>query len=428
MKRFLILFCLFFHALDAAPLLVKRSIRKNSAIFTLPEEFYDRFITKDFWIYYPNDINLEKLPQSIVDVPVIANVIAMVWFSGKTYEIEEMDEDFYYSLERIREIFKRYHPNTSWKGKLVPKRLVKNRVKVQTKRPSMLFTGGIDSTHTLYCHMEEKPMTLLFLLGRYFFTAGIYLHPERVVKKWGLEQAVVLSNYEVFFNKDYLDHCSIDIDIWKTRAIEGIGWMGMAAPLLYARGFDRMYISASLWSEICATPQGHSLRSIAIPMVDENIRIGGLRVEHKGFNTNAGDKAVEVREICKKNNWEIPELFVCDCTELKNCSVCPKCLRRQLTLLAVGEDSRKWGFSLDRDEVLMRCRELYSEYSTLPIAGTEIQRIAKEHYDEMEVDLQEFFDWFLQIDFWEQCGAQNRPIPKKPFTWETLADIVPPLN
>ena len=95
------------------------------------------------------EVDVRKLPPTIVDVPLITYVIAIIWISGKEYTIDEMDEDLYTSLIKVKEFFKRYFCNTSWDGELKPKRLVKNTPPKIGSRPAMLYTAGLNSTTTL---------------------------------------------------------------------------------------------------------------------------------------------------------------------------------------------------------------------------------------------------------------------------------------
>ena len=46
------------------------------------------------------------------------NVIAIVWISGNTYYVDEMDTEFYHSLIRIKKVFKTMYPKTAWNGEL----------------------------------------------------------------------------------------------------------------------------------------------------------------------------------------------------------------------------------------------------------------------------------------------------------------------
>ena len=93
------------------------------------------------------------------------NVISIVWFSGKMYYIDAMDKELFHSLSVIKQVFKRFYPNTSWEGELVPRRLVKNKpvaelIPEAAERHALMFSNGLDSTCAAFLH-EEKSLLLI---------------------------------------------------------------------------------------------------------------------------------------------------------------------------------------------------------------------------------------------------------------------------
>mgnify|MGYP003529589934 CR=1 FL=1 len=95
------------------PLIQAKSIHKNSVRYFLSKEFSEKYVNQPLHLTYPEAINLGNLPNSIVEIPLITNVMPVIWISGKEYGIEEMDEDLYYSLIKIKEFYKRFFYNTS---------------------------------------------------------------------------------------------------------------------------------------------------------------------------------------------------------------------------------------------------------------------------------------------------------------------------
>ena len=68
-----------------------------------PSNLPKNMLNNPLHLSYPQGIDLQDLPPSIVDIPLITNVIPVIWLSGKEYTIEEMDEDLYYSLIKIKD-------------------------------------------------------------------------------------------------------------------------------------------------------------------------------------------------------------------------------------------------------------------------------------------------------------------------------------
>ena len=96
---------------------------KNSLRITINEEFKKKYLNGDFFADYDSDINLEQFDYSVLSLPCIMNLISLVWISGKTYYIEEMDTELFDSLDRVKEVFICLYPNTLWDGQLIPRTL-----------------------------------------------------------------------------------------------------------------------------------------------------------------------------------------------------------------------------------------------------------------------------------------------------------------
>ena len=104
----LLLIGLLWLPVEAEEFLRTTRIRGNTVRFYLSPEFTKAYVRHALTLTYPEEVRLEELPPSIVEVPLITNTIAVIWLSGRTYTIEEMDEDLYYSLMRVKEFFKRF--------------------------------------------------------------------------------------------------------------------------------------------------------------------------------------------------------------------------------------------------------------------------------------------------------------------------------
>ena len=74
-------------------LLTSVTAQKNSLRITINEEFKKKYLNEDFFADYDSDINLEQFDYSVLSLPCIMNLISLVWISGKTYYIEEMDTE-----------------------------------------------------------------------------------------------------------------------------------------------------------------------------------------------------------------------------------------------------------------------------------------------------------------------------------------------
>ena len=215
--------CIFFQIHASEPLIRAKIFQNNGVRFHLSAEFTKKYVRQPLVLSYPDEIDLTSLPSSIVEVPLITNVIAVIWLSGNEYTIEEMDEDLYYSLIKIKEFFKRFFYNTSWEGELKPERLVKNILPKMNSSPAALFTGGLDSTTTLFRHFDENPILISF--------NDPHKNAIDLAELYHLDFYTIYFNFNDFLKLTYLNKASCDISKWFWDTSMGLAWVGAATPL-----------------------------------------------------------------------------------------------------------------------------------------------------------------------------------------------------
>ena len=111
-----------------------------------------------FSVQYNEDI--ENVPQSILVIPLICNILPIIWVNNATIYLDEIDKKFYKSIPNIKKGYKEMLPNIEFKGKLKAKKKVKNNIKEQNadiEKTATFFSGGVDSYSTLIRKMNEKP-------------------------------------------------------------------------------------------------------------------------------------------------------------------------------------------------------------------------------------------------------------------------------
>lgn len=423
----LLLICFFSHAVATEKLLRVTLIEKNTVCFHLSADFSRRYVRQSLRLSYPQEIDLKNLPQSIVNIPLITNVIAVIWLSGKTYSIEEMDEDLYFSLIKIKTFFKRFFYNTSWEGELKPERLVKNTPPVIYARAAALFTGGLDSTTTALRHFDEHLMLISF--------NEAHQHAVEFAKTHGFDFYSIYMNYDDFLKLTLLDKVSIDITKWFWDTSMGLSWVGAAAPFLYAKGIPTLYIPSGLTWQSFMFPDGQTLRQPASPLIDENLSPAGLEVRHDVFTMTRTDKIQFISTFCSSKNISKPRLVVCNNhkrsdTSYTHCNSCMKCYITMLDILAIGEDIQEYGFTISAQEFIIRFKA-YIETLTMRRGGTYVachdtQCYLKQHLEKLPTTYRSFYDWFLSIDLWARVDqASSRPPRLVPFHWRDYQDLYP---
>ncbi len=390
-------------------------IEKNRIDIAINNEFKNRYLYNDFFAEYSDEINLESLDYSLVTIPFIMHVISIVWVSGKTYYIESMDESLYYSLKRIRKIFKLLYPKTSWKGNLIPKTLVKNNVPLSedTNKIALTFTSGLDSVCTSMRHRDKEQ--LLIHINRTGNTRQVC----KFAQQFDHELILMRSNFIHILNYSVLDKLSQEIDFWWTGAIEGLSYAGMVAPILISKGYTTLLLPSSLsWD----CPFVH----LANPVIDNNIRFANVKVQHDSFDLSRVQKQEYLASLCAQEKIAPPELLVCS---TKNCCRCEKCLRTINGFIAIGEPYRDYGFDIEEQKVIPLLKELLSGklWSSRPFLWRftiwnhmHIQQKVKERQARGET-LSPYLRWFLSLDL-ESMFKKDR-LHTQTIHWRNLLEL-----
>lgn len=333
--------------------LIESIIISKHKVMVKPNDWFKKSYLRDnFFAEYDNDIDLTQLDHSLVVMPFLMNVISIIWISGKEYTIDELDEDLFQSLKIIKEIFKRMYPKTSWEGNLIPKKLVNHAKKAQEEihknRVALMFSAGLDSTFSSFLHYDQKQLLIT--------ACGLPDNPLKNQQKWNSMQNYIMnfakhngqivtfirSNFSDFLNWDALHRLSSEIDQWRIDTIEGIGWAGLAAPILYTHGYSRLLHSAAdTWEYL--------FPNASKPIIDDNISFAGVRLSHVGYDHTRVEKCEFINRLCRSRQIEKPYIRVCK--SFNNCCRCLKCIRTINSLLAADADHTLYGFPIELSEV-----------------------------------------------------------------------------
>lgn len=413
--------------LASEPLIRKKIIRDNEIYFHLSADFTKKYVRQPLHLSYPSEIDLNALPSSITDLPLIANVIAVIWLSGERYTIDEMDEDFYHSLVKIKAFFKLFFYNTSWEGELKPNRLIRNSLPITKFQSAALFTGGLDSTTAIFRHADEDPILISFNSP----------HKDAVhfAKNHHFDLHVIGLNYSDFLKLTFLDKVSVDISKWFWDTSMGLSWIGSAAPLLYGMGIPVLYVPSGFAWQSFIFSDGQTLRQPASPLIDENLSPMGIRVKHDIFTMTRTDKMKFISNYCMEEKIPKPRLVVCNHhkrndTDYNHCNKCIKCRLTMLDILAIGEKLKDYGFTLSEEDFISQFQS-YLENLKIRRGGTyaaclDTQNYLKKHLEELPQIYRPFYDWFVSFDLWTLIDEPpSRPLRTTPFKWEDYQDLYP---
>lgn len=352
--------CSLFLPVSSLPLIDQLIIQDNTLKVIPSQLFKSSYLRDDFFVYYDiHDVDLKTLPQSILIMPFLMNVLPIVWLSGLEWEVDELDEDLFYSLGQIKALFKYIYPNAPLSGKLSIKKLIKNVIEDSGDYSFMMpFSGGLDSVATSLTYKNQKQLLVLVREHQGFVDDVQWIAAEKNVHAFARDQkhdcAFVISNYQRCIK--HMREFSATPGLSRGTS-HGLGWLGILAPLAVAKRCNRIKIASSItWN--------YPHQKILCPMIDDTLRCASIRVMHDGFDFSRVDKMEQVAPaLVSTSSWSI---YVCQkSTNGKNCCACEKCLRTIAALLALNRvDLYRYGFDLSQNAAEASIEKLISYWAT----------------------------------------------------------------
>ncbi len=316
--------------------------------FTTEGAFSDYFInSRPFTIEY--DCNMESVPDSVAALPFIALMLPLCWLMDATIYVDEIDEDFFYSIDNIKRGYISMYPTLEFKGHLVAEKVIKNRVDHINIKSLCFFSGGVDAVSTMLSNLQYRP-TLFTLWG----TDVYFEQPEawnivkaknmEVAKQFNLDFASVKTAFRYVLNEKLLtEHVAKTVhENWWHGFQHGIALIAHAAPYAYINNITIINIASSY------SVRDTEFNSCAsYPTIDAMVNFCGCKIYHDGFEKSRTDKIREIYEYSTRYNQAF-SLRVCwQVITGENCCVCEKCQRTIFGIWAVGGDPEKMGFNLN---------------------------------------------------------------------------------
>lgn len=305
-------------------------------------------LENEFFVQY--DFKIDKIPESILIIPFMTNVLPIAWLTDATLFVEEVDYEFAKNIKNMRDAFRAIHPKISFKGRVKIGKMFKNNYKV-SKRVAMGFSGGVDSFQTFTSHFEEKPELITLIGSDIFFDdqAGIERITNNTIttaKRYNLGYRIVKTNFRGFLNEEQLSKLTAPIvnDGYWHAIQHGVGIIGNMAPIAYNDRLSTFYFSSTFTKR----EFDERVSCSSYPITDESVRLSKCSVVHDGFEYTRQQKVHNIVEFSKKESFT--PLRVCwRSTGGANCSACEKCFRTIMALIAEGEDANNYGFHYTRE-------------------------------------------------------------------------------
>ena len=377
-----------------------------------------RYTVSGEWVKYFKATNIffaeyskaiDTVPQSVAIIPFLCNILPVVWLFDGEVILEDIDKDFFESIEEFKLGFVNMYPQVSFKGRITPGKVTENGQETSNKT-ALFFSGGVDAFNTLISHMDEKP-ALITLWGAdisFEDQAGWKLvdhYIGDVAANNNLDYASVKTSFRRFLDEAALSEYVTRRtgNNWWYGFQHGIGVIGHAAPFAYQNKLKMIYIASSFTQDDRST-------CASDPSIDNFVRFCGSQVVHDGFEYSRQDKVNRISDYVKRMNNPL-QLRVCWESEGgSNCCHCEKCHLTILCLLAGRNDPRDYGFHYKDEELahMMKDfrREIHFSHPSCMVLYQIIQDELRKNYNINRVN--KGLRWYYRMDLKKELSAQRR--------------------
>lgn len=302
-------------------------------------------------IYVNYDFPLERIPSSVLSIPVMGLLVPVAWAVGATVVAEAVDGRFVESLRRVEGIMKQMYPRmkTSAEVQCSP---IDTPWPQDGERDCLLYSGGIDSTASAIRHLGPN-LTLASIRGApdlRLWEGEFWERAERSLKPFvesiGVDRHVIETNALDVVNFEGLNLAlkgTFDHGWWENLS-HGLILLSFCAPFTFVGGVKRMMIASSNY-QLDNEPWGST------PASDQSIAWGPVSTVHDSYDLSRLRKIKEILAPYMAQHPGTVPLRVCTgrrerrlASGTLNCGLCPKCVRSSLGLLWAGVDPASCGF------------------------------------------------------------------------------------
>ncbi len=299
------------------------------------------FNLKDLF-YAKYDIDVSKVPNSILVIPFLSNILPIAWFAGFDIEVESLDADFYEAIKLVKIEFEKQFLDYNLTGDLIAKQLFEN--KIEGQNTAMLFSGGVDAYAT-YIRAYDKTPDLVTILG-----ADIEIEDQ---SQWNdftnfvENEKLLQKNKKQYIETNVRSFYTYQVELllkdigWWGKVQHGLSLIGSLAPISYINSYSGIYIASSYTEQI-------DIAWGSTPQIDEKISWASIKVFHDGYELKRQDKVDLITKFSANTDSNF-KLRVCysERRDGFNCSSCEKCYRTILGIILNGKNPNNYGFNVD---------------------------------------------------------------------------------
>jgi len=324
--------------------------KKNKIVFQFEyTKSLEKYFNSDeeFFIEY-FDTDIDTVPDSILVVPFLCNVLPIAWVLDARISVPEIDEVFYKSIPEFKKGYVNMYPQLSFAGEVIASKVIANDAKTDVKEgtPLAFFSGGVDAFNTLVNHIDEKPILMTLWGSDVFFDDiegwdNVKKHVSNTSECFSLKYKFIKSNFRKFINGKLLTELVISKagDHWWHGFQHGIGLIGHAAPITFNCHSKLVYIASSFTAK-----DAGKVPCASDPTIDNYVRWGNTEVIHDGYEFTRQDKIKNICDFVRGNPQAKINLRVCwQSSGGKNCCKCEKCYRTIMGILAERQNPNDYG-------------------------------------------------------------------------------------
>jgi hypothetical protein len=417
----------------------KRSIAVDSNLssstlrsrITVSRDLKKYFRHISFFSCYDADIVANK---SILCIPVLSMVLPFAWITGADVYVDELDRTFAESMNTLQHEYEKMYPGAPFKTRLVADRLVDN--KHAPNNTALVFSGGLDSTYSLFSHLDARPILIMILgtvdipLSNVAFQRMLEREYSDFAEREGLVLSFIRTNAIEILDMRRVDHL-----FWKFKGrLQGgywngigysLGQIGQVAPLSVGR-FSHLLVAGALGRAKAYDERTKAeYPDASYPSTDETIMWANICVRHDA-NIPRHQKASALKQFLDARELKLRSCSYASDLHSQtqqsprlpalNCNQCPKCLRTIAELTLAGIDPNKCGFGVERS-TFNRIRTLFRRRSLtlqdIALWWKPLQEAIRTIPSEIEGDpygAKQFFEWFKTIELASAARPRDSPL------------------
>lgn len=381
-------------------------IRENQLLLfklSFSREVRKYFSSNLFYVEYDTDVH--NVNKTILQIPVISNVVPIAWAIGADIHVKELDEAYLECLNKIKPVMLKWYPNLPFSTNIEVDNIVSNNF--GNKGYGLLFSGGLDSTVSYIRHKEKKPNLIMvwgadIRLDRERFWRKIKNQYKDFADKENVKINLVKTNMRQFMNEALLNikfGRYLTDSSWWSAIHHGIGLLGLCAPISVPEHMGAILIASSHTPELLEYPWGSH------PLIDNNVSWADVKVVHDGYDLSRQDKIRCLKSYIRKCN-RYPRVRVCwSQYHISNCGRCEKCSRTITGLVLENIDPNKCGFNISSDFFNFLKQNFVKRRFDLSrdrvLFWRDIQRHIPKQMGHNLYDCREFFRWFKDFEISE---------------------------